>query len=143
MLNQREESFLRKLFRESLPMFEPTQPLPTQRVEEIDDMISKSLQRGRLTTLSLEDNHSAISRVAHVMRKGEKFGEFLSRTGLGVAQMFTMTKDEITAFVAVAEANNDIREPRAPMLTFPSSAPATLPARAAIVGRNFVAEVDL
>ena len=46
-----------------------------------------------------------IERVRHVLRPKEKLLEFFARTGLGKAQVATMTRSQITRFVEQVERN--------------------------------------
>jgi hypothetical protein len=71
------------------------------------------------------------------MRKGELLTQFYARTGLGRAQIATMSKDQITAFVAQADRNNAeegvVRGPQT--FSAPQSQPQQQrPTRMALVG---------
>jgi hypothetical protein len=56
-----------------------------------------------------------VRRIRHTLRENEKLGEWYSRTGLGRSQVLQMTRDEVSARVALAERNSiaeGVREPR-------------------------------
>ena len=66
-----------------------------------------------------------LKRVAHVLKPNEKLGGFYARTLIGRAALLTMSKEEITRAVALAEANR-AEEPLPPPELFE---PKRLPAR--------------
>jgi hypothetical protein len=67
------------------------------------------------------EDPEVISRVKHVLLKKEKLMSFYARTGLGKAQIMTMSGVEIARFVETATANS-LNEP-APILTVWEASP--------------------
>jgi hypothetical protein len=61
---------------------------------------------------SIGDDPVLLEKTAHVRAKKEKMMEFFARTGLGAYQIRTMSKGEISKFVEVASANEDIKPPQ-------------------------------
>lgn len=59
----------------------------------------------RVPLTPLSDDTEFMKSVKHVLRKGEKAIQFIARTGLSPAQAATMSKNQITQFVAQAEQN--------------------------------------
>jgi len=54
-----------------------------------------------------------LARVKHVLRKGERWLQFVARTGLGPHQVRTMTRDEIKRFVDIGSKNEQtVKEPK-------------------------------
>jgi hypothetical protein len=71
-----------------------------------NDFLDRQMKAARKTpikTNNLDEDDSFRSRVAHVLR-GRSLKEFVAEIGLGPQQSLTMTPEEITNFVALAEA---------------------------------------
>ena len=51
----------------------------------------------------VSDDAELLKRTEHVRRPKEVMMQFYARTGLGKSQILTMTKDEISKFVEIAE----------------------------------------
>jgi len=68
-------------------------------------------QQYKPVTQTLEDD-VLLARTAHVRRPSEAMGQFISRIGLGKAQILSMSAEEISQFVKVSEANTETWRPR-------------------------------
>lgn len=92
---------------------EPIQPSTPHYVDALINRARVALehkavigQAGPNSRYALPDEEEIIVRVRHTMRAGEPLVAWFARVGLGRAQILTMSKSEITAFVAQADANN-------------------------------------
>ncbi|MHB8410516.1 MAG: hypothetical protein ACYDDI_01055 [Candidatus Acidiferrales bacterium] len=77
-----------------------------------------------------------IDKIRKHLRSGEKFMQFISRTGLGPVQIRQFTPEEIAAFVANAEATEADSIPL-PITRMPTSSPKPQPARKFIALGDF------
>ena len=102
----------------------PVNNQPTD-AHAIGDLIQSYKSAGKPVAHDINTDAEIEKRVAHVLKRGEKLGQFYSRTLLGRAAILTMSKEEITRAVALAEANR-AEEPLPPPELFE---PKRLPAR--------------
>ena len=81
------------------------QPEPNGH-EFLARMIERSKKAKVETFSGIKDDPESIAIVACALRLDEKLGEFLSRTGLSIAQARTMTQSEILSFCLGADKRN-------------------------------------
>jgi hypothetical protein len=112
-LNAHEEGFLRRLIRES-PM--PLPPTPVQPLQggSLEPIVERELAKGKRGPLSLEDDLEFRRRVEHTMRKGEKLGQWISRTLISRAEAFRLSKDELAMRVKLTDEHNEAEGPHEP-----------------------------
>ena len=117
-LTATEEAALRLLARDNpLPLARPAVQYREAPAVGWGDLIDRALAKGKMWVQNWDEDWEVLNRVKHVMKKGEKLGQFYSRTCLGRASILRMTKDEITQAVALAEKNNlesCVQEPQPP-----------------------------
>ncbi len=109
MLSPREEQILREQIRDNTPMRVVGGPTSTAQPgdREFGRQINEQLEKlPKMKPVNLNENPELEYKLRKVMKKGEKLGEFFSRTGLGLAQIMSMSDSEIRSFVAIAEENN-------------------------------------
>ncbi len=76
-------------------------------------VIDEEAAKGPMKPASLDENGNPVfpedpavwGKVQHTMHSREKLGQWFARTGLGRAQIFKMTKKQISDFVAQADRN--------------------------------------
>src|SRR5258708_23791419 len=139
MITPGEENFLRRFIREHTPMaVSPGPPVPPPRDFSNDAQIDAQIDRmSKLKAVDADDDHEMKMRVGHTLRPGEKLGQWYARTGLGRVQALAMTKDEITRFVELRDADNTDdcpREPRLNLNPFAPPSPATARRGGAVLG---------
>lgn len=80
----------------------------------------------KMRVASADDDPEMHDRIRHILKQGEKLGEFYARTGLGRSQALLMSCDQILEFVEQAEKNRveegsppaTVWEPRRPPKQF-------------------------
>jgi len=60
----------------------------------------------KMEIVNINEDHATENRVKHTMKKDEKLSEWFSRTQIGRAQALSMSKEQITRAVALAEERN-------------------------------------
>lgn len=122
MLSPTEEGFLRRFIKERTPLSPTPAPAPpAPNGAPVGAVVKDALGKLPTTKMAVADINDDVEvrlRVQHTMRNGgplvggEKLSQWYARTGLSRAQVLTMTKAEITAFVKAREDNqDDVREP--------------------------------
>jgi hypothetical protein len=91
-----------------LPVIAGSAPVPTDN---------------RITPKIVGDDEHLLAKTSHVRKPNEGIMAFVARTGLGVSQIRTMSKDEIRRFVEVVAQNEQIAEPAKVAGVKPSAAP--------------------
>jgi hypothetical protein len=108
MLTPAEEATLKRLAAEHTPMSRPAVDLRKAQQPDTGDYLQRELARcEKIVTVNAEEDFTVINRLrdANVLGKKERLMEFFSRTGLGRAQLLSMSKSAIQSFVRQAEAN--------------------------------------
>jgi len=114
---------------------QPTAEVPTGPY--IAREIARHVAAGKPKVIDPNDVAPEIlDKIRKHLRRGEKFMEFISRTGLGPVQIRQFTPEEIAAFVANAEATEADSIPL-PIRYMPTSSPKPQPARRLIAIGNF------
>ena len=80
------------------------------------------VREGRVVKV-LGDDSELLSKTTHVRHAGERLIQFHARTGLGAAQIRSMSRDQIAEFVNTVERNDKgwTSEPRAQKFSFPAA----------------------
>lgn len=120
MFSPREEQLLREQIRDNTPMQviggPTTTTHPNQRaghrqldkeLKNLPKLATTSVNgRDDVTPDGLARNYHLENRAKKFMLKGEQLGEFYSRTGLGVAQLVSMSDAEIRRHIELTARNN-------------------------------------
>jgi hypothetical protein len=137
MLTPQEEVVLRRLAQEHRPMTRPPVKYVEQPVVNMDAWLQRELAKcEKLRPMDAEQDWTVINalRSAGVLGKREKLMEFFSRTGIGRAQVLTMSKDELKKAVALADERNANEGGYRPQtFSAPQSRPATSQMRTAVI----------
>jgi hypothetical protein len=120
-LTPQEESVLKRLAQENMPLARPSTPPARQQGFSLENyLVAQFKKLKKMVMVNPNEDWGVIGRVKHTFKQGELLSQWYARTGLGRAQLLTMSKDQITRFVATAEENferDGIREPRSPSHT--------------------------
>jgi hypothetical protein len=137
MLTPQEEVVLRRLAQEHTPMTRPPVKYTEQPVVDTDAWLRREFAKcEKLRPIDAEQDWAVINalRSAGVLGKKEKVMEFFSRTGIGRAQVLTMSKDELKKAVALAdERNSNDCGYRPQTFSDPQSRPAASQMRTAVI----------
>jgi hypothetical protein len=137
MLTPQEEVVLRRLAQEHTPMTRLPVKHTEQPIVDTDAWLRREFAKcEKLRPMDAEQDWTVINtlRSAGVLGKREKVMEFFSRTGIGRAQVLTMSKDELRKAVALADERNANEGGYRPQ-TFsdPQSRPAASQMRTAVI----------
>ena len=105
-LTESEIRILRAMIAERTPQTKVMNPehIDTSKTQASEGAVVDAITRG-IVPMNGEaiDNPAVVARVKHTMRKGEALSEWFARTGLGLSQVMSMSRSEISDFVAVVE----------------------------------------
>ena len=85
-------------------------------------MVERSIAQGKPKLVSDEAPADIAEKLRPFLKRGEKFREFIARTGLAAAQIRAMYPSEIANHIAVREADQE-NEPRPPIVPGPAPGP--------------------
>ena len=106
-LTEAEVTILKQLARERTPTQRPAVKNSFEPALNITKWFEAQFAKcNKMLPLDPNDDYDFRHRIEHVLQKNEKLMEFVSRTGLSKNQALNMSKSQISAFVAQAEANN-------------------------------------
>jgi len=109
MFSPHEEQTLKRLAAENTPLSRPVVDHNKSHHPATGDFLAREFAKcTRIETIDPEQDYEVINilRSAGVLQKGERVMEFFARTGIGRAQILTMTKDEIKKAVTLADKRN-------------------------------------
>lgn len=79
-----------------------TQPIPEdEKLSATATTVGRMIRSavGKMKAVDPNEDEEVEARVRHCLGRGEKLGQFYSRTGLSRSQILAMSKAEISAFV--------------------------------------------
>lgn len=86
-----------------------TQPIPEdEKLSATATTVGRMIRSAaKMKVVDPNEDEDVEKRVRHCLGRGEKLGQFYSRTGLGRAQILAMSRSEISAFVDAAARRED------------------------------------
>jgi len=108
MFSQQEQT-LKRLVAENTPLPRPVVDHNKSHHPSTGDFLAREFAKcTRIETIDPEQDYQVINilRSAGVLQKGEKLMQFFARTGIGRAQILTMSKDDLRKAVALADQRN-------------------------------------